>query len=143
MFMGEYRHAMDEKGRVIMPARFRETLGEKFVVTRGLDNCLFVYPLQEWKTLEGKLKSLPLTRQDARAFVRYLLSGAAECEFDKQGRISVPNNLRDHGLIQKDVVIIGVAERIELWSKEKWEQYLSKAKDSYEEIAETMDELGI
>lgn len=143
MFMGEYRHTMDEKGRVIMPAKFREALGENFVITRGLDNCLFVYPHSEWQVLEEKLKRLPLTRQDARAFVRYLLSGAAECEFDKQGRVPIPNSLRDHGLINKDVVIIGVANRIELWSKEKWDEYLKRAEESYEELAETMEELDI
>lgn len=143
MFMGECQHSMDDKGRLIMPAKFREALGERFVMTRGLDNCLFVYPLGEWKDLEEKLKKLPMTRQDARAFVRYLLSGAAECELDKQGRISIPSNLRNHGQIDKDVVVIGVGNRIELWSREKWEPYKDNAKASYEETAETLEELGI
>ncbi len=143
MFMGEYHHTMDDKGRVIMPAKFRESLGENFVVTRGLDNCLFVYPAEEWQSMEGKLTKLPLTRQDARAFVRFFLSGAVDCEFDKQGRISIPNNLREHSHLVKDVVIIGVANRLELWSKERWEKYIQIAEESYEEIAEKMEELGI
>jgi len=143
MFMGEYHHTMDDKGRIIMPAKFRENLGENFVVTRGLDNCLFVYPFEEWQSMEGKLTKLPLTRQDARAFVRFFLSGAVDCEFDKQGRISIPSNLREHSHIVKDVVIIGVANRLELWSKERWEKYIQIAEESYEEIAEKMEELGI
>ncbi len=143
MFMGEYHHTMDDKGRIIMPAKFRESLGENFVVTRGLDNCLFVYPPEEWQSMEGKLTKLPLTRQDARAFVRFFLSGAVDCEFDKQGRISIPNNLREHSQLVKDVVIIGVANRLELWSKERWEKYIQIAEESYEEIAEKMEELGI
>ncbi len=143
MFMGEYHHTMDDKGRIIMPAKFRESLGENFVVTRGLDNCLFVYPAEEWQSMEGKLTKLPLTRQDARAFVRFFLSGAVDCEFDKQGRISIPNNLREHSHLVKDVVIIGVANRLELWSKERWEKYIQIAEESYEEIAEKMEELGI
>ena len=143
MFMGEYQHTMDDKGRIIVPAKFRDGLGESFVLTRGLDNCLFVYPREEWQILEGKLRELPLSRQNARAFVRFFLSGAVDCEFDKQGRISIPNNLRDHSYITKEVVIIGVANRLELWSKEKWDEYIKVAEESYEEIAETMEELGI
>ena len=143
MFMGEYSHTMDDKGRVIVPAKFRDDLGESFVLTRGLDNCLFVYPRTEWQSLEEKLRKLPLTKQNARAFVRFFLSGAVDCEFDKQGRISIPANLREHSSIVKEVVIIGVANRLELWSKENWEKYIKVAEESYEEIAETMEELGI
>lgn len=141
--MGEYIHSLDEKGRLIMPRRFRDYLGGEFVITRGLDNCLFVYPLTEWKILETKLKALPLTQKDARAFVRYLLSGAALCELDKQGRISVPNNLRIHGDFNKEIVVIGVANRIELWSKEVWESYFAATEESYEDLAEKMEGLNL
>lgn len=143
MFMGEYQHSLDDKGRLIMPARFREGLGEVFVVTRGLDNCLFVYPQDEWRILEEKLKTLPMTSKDARAFVRFFFSGATECEFDKSGRISLPQNLREHGSLEKEVVVIGVSNRIELWAKDKWDSYMEETADSYEEIAETMERLGI
>ncbi len=143
MFMGEYQHSMDAKGRLIMPAKFRESLGENFVVTRGLDNCLFVFPNEEWRILEEKLKSLPMTRKDARAFVRFFFSGATECELDKSGRINLPQNLREFAKLEKDVVVLGVSNRIELWSKENWDQYMALTADSYEEIAETMEELGI
>ncbi len=143
MFMGEYQHNMDPKGRVIIPAKFRDALGEKFVVTRGLDNCLFVYPMDEWSILEQKLVTLPLTSKNARAFVRFFFSGATECEVDKQGRISIPANLRDYAGIDKELVIIGLANRIELWAKEKWDAYLQDAEESYEDIAAAMEELGI
>ncbi|MCK4259010.1 MAG: division/cell wall cluster transcriptional repressor MraZ [Halanaerobiales bacterium] len=143
MFMGEYQHSMDAKGRLIMPAKFRESLGEKFVITRGLDNCLFVFPNEEWCILEEKLKSLPMTRKDARAFVRFFFSGATECELDKSGRINLPQNLREFAKLDKDIVVLGVSNRIELWSKENWDQYMSVTSESYEEIAETMEELGI
>ncbi len=143
MFMGEYQHNMDTKGRVIIPAKFREELGEKFVATRGLDNCLFVYPMNEWSVLENKLSSLPLTSKNARTFVRFFFSGANECELDKQGRISIPANLRDYANLSKETVIIGLANRIELWSKDRWDKYLEDAEDSYEDIAAAMEELGI
>ncbi len=126
-----------------MPAKFRESLGEKFVITRGLDNCLFVFPNEEWCILEEKLKSLPMTRKDARAFVRFFFSGATECELDKSGRINLPQNLREFAKLDKDIVVLGVSNRIELWSKENWDQYMSVTSESYEEIAETMEELGI
>nr|WP_234983875.1 division/cell wall cluster transcriptional repressor MraZ [Selenihalanaerobacter shriftii] len=141
--MGEYIHSMDGKGRVIIPAKFRKELGDEFVATRGLDDCLFIYPMDEWKILEQKLKSLPLTRKDARAFVRFFFSGATECQLDKQGRISIPSNLRNYAQLEKETVIIGVSNRVELWSKQKWDSYLSEAEESYEDIAETIEELGI
>ncbi len=143
MFMGEYKHNMDKKGRVIIPASFRDDLGEKFVMTRGLDNCLFVYPSEEWEILENKLTSLPITNKSSRTFVRFFFSGATECNFDKQGRISIPINLRDYADLNKEIVIIGLANRIELWASTNWDGYLSEAEDSYEEIAEQMEELGI
>lgn len=134
--MGEYQHSLDEKGRVIIPARFRDALGASFVITRGLDNCLFVYPQSEWSLLENKMKSLPFTRSDARAFTRFFFSGAVECELDKQGRVNIPNNLRSYGRLDKDCVIIGVSNRVEIWGKEHWEQYFQSSEESFNEIAE-------
>lgn len=143
VFMGEFQHTLDDKGRLIVPAKFREELGDRFVVTRGLDNCLFVYPAREWSALEEKLKTLPLTKGDARAFVRFLFSGATECEVDKQGRIILPQNLRDHARIDKEVVVIGASTRVEIWSKENWEAYARAAEESFEKIAENIVDLGI
>ena len=143
MFIGEYQHTIDNKGRVIMPSKFREDLGQSFIMTKGLDNCLFVYPMYEWSVLEEKLKSLPLTNRDARAFVRFFFAGATECTLDKQGRILVPGNLRQHANLNKDAVIIGVSTRIELWSKEEWDNYNNDESLSYDSIAEKMAELGI
>ena len=121
MFMGEYNHTIDAKGRLIVPSKFREALGDTFVVTKGLDGCLFVYDNKEWNAFEEKLKSLPLTNKEARQFARFFLAGAAEVEVDKQGRILVPNILREFAQISKDVVLIGVASRIEIWSRERFE----------------------
>ncbi|MBO8126024.1 MAG: division/cell wall cluster transcriptional repressor MraZ [Firmicutes bacterium] len=143
MFMGEYNHTVDAKGRMIMPAKFRDGLGEKFVVTRGLDRCLFVYPQDEWQKLEEKIKTLPMTKRDVRAFVRTLFSGATECEVDKQGRINLPKNLLEYAGIDKDAVVIGVSTRVEIWSKAEWESYSEDAADSFEEIAEHIVDLGI
>ncbi|EEG77635.1 division/cell wall cluster transcriptional repressor MraZ [Dethiobacter alkaliphilus] len=143
MFMGEYQHSVDGKGRLIMPAKFREALGERFVVTRGLDNCLFVYPMEEWTILEKKLKALPFTRSDARAFMRFFFSGAAECELDKQGRVLVPNNLRDHAKLLKDAVVIGVSNRVEIWSQEVWDSYSEETGLSFENIAEKIEDIEL
>lgn len=134
--MGEFHHNIDEKGRMIIPARFREELGEQFVVTRGLDNCLFVYPKEEWKVLEQKLKALPFTRSDARAFTRFFFSGAVETELDKQGRVNIPPTLRKHGKLEKECVVIGVSNRVEIWSREMWESYYEESSESFNEIAE-------
>ncbi|MBQ6806012.1 MAG: division/cell wall cluster transcriptional repressor MraZ [Lachnospiraceae bacterium] len=141
MFMGEYNHTIDAKGRLIIPSKFREALGDVFVVTKGLDGCLFVYDNAEWNAFEEKLKSLPLTNKDARQFVRFFLAGAAEVEVDKQGRILVPNVLREFADLSKDVVLIGVASRIEIWSKERFEGMATY--EDMEEIAEHMAELGL
>lgn len=143
MFMGEYQHSLDAKGRLIIPAKFRDELGEGAILTRGLDNCLFLFPQEEWSILESKLKTLPLTKGDARQFVRFLFSGATECELDKQGRIILPNNLREFASIDKDAVVIGVSSRVEIWSKEKWDSYVQDAEDSFEDIAENIVDLGI
>ncbi len=142
MFMGEYNHTIDAKGRFIIPAKFRETLGDKFIVTKGLDGCLFVYPKSEWSLFEEKLKVLPLTNKDARQFTRFFLAGAAACEVDKQGRILLPQVLRDFAQLEKEVVLIGVASRVEIWSKINWEQSMSTYNDDMNEIAEKMESLG-
>lgn len=142
MFIGEYQHAIDAKNRMIIPSKLREGLGNSFVITKGLDGCLYAYPMEEWKKLEEKLKALPLTSKDARAFVRFFFSGAAEIEIDKQGRALVPQNLIEYAQILKDIVSIGVSTRIEIWSKEKWMDYNEQNID-FEAIAEKMSELGI
>lgn len=138
MFMSEYQHNIDAKGRLFIPARFREGLGDSFILTKGLDGCLFVYTREEWDALEQKLRSLPFTRGDARAFVRFFFSGAAICEVDKQGRILIPSNLREHAQLAKDAVIIGVSNRVEIWSKGRWDEYSARAASSYEETAEKL-----
>lgn len=143
MFIGEYQHTIDPKGRIIMPSRFREGLGEKFVVTKGLDECLFVYSLEEWSNLENKLKDLPLANRDARAFIRFFFSGAAECEVDKQGRVLIPSNLREFAKLDKEIVITGVSTRIEIWGKDKWDSYNDNSGMDADGIAEKMSLLGI
>ncbi|MFS0727599.1 MULTISPECIES: division/cell wall cluster transcriptional repressor MraZ [Paenibacillus] len=141
MFMGEHQHSIDDKGRIIIPAKFREELGPQFVVTRGLDNCLFVYPDSEWKILEQKLKSLPLMKSDARAFTRFFFSGATECELDKQGRVNVPANLRDYAKLDKECIVLGVTNRVEIWSKAIWEGYFQQSEETFNEIAEKLVDL--
>lgn len=141
MFMGEYTHTIDTKGRLIIPSKFRESLGDEFVVTKGLDGCLFVYPNQEWKAFEEKLKTLPITNKNARQFSRFFLAGAAACEVDKQGRILLPSVLREFAELEKDVVLVGVLSRIEIWSKSKWND--SNTYDDMEDIAEHMADLGL
>ncbi|MFJ7738457.1 division/cell wall cluster transcriptional repressor MraZ [Lysinibacillus sp. NPDC097287] len=138
MFMGEYQHSVDAKGRLIVPAKFREALGETFVVTRGLDNCLFGYPMNEWRKLEEKLKGLPMTKKDTRAFARFFFSGATEVEIDKQGRINIPSTLITHAHLEKECVVLGVSNRIEIWAKEAWEIYFNESEQSFNEIAENM-----
>jgi MraZ protein len=138
MFMGEHQHNIDEKGRMIIPAKFREDLGPTFILTRGLDECVFVYPMEEWKVIEQKLKSLPFTKKDARAFTRFFFSGATECQLDKQGRVNIVPPLRDYAKLEKDCVVIGVSNRIEIWSKSKWEDYFSESEQSFGEIAESL-----
>ena len=143
MFIGEYEHSVDAKGRVIMPAKLREDIGEKFIVTKGLDGCLFAYSKTEWSNFEEKLKSLPLTNKNARDFVRFFLSGAVECEIDKQGRFLIPNNLREYAILEKEINIIGVGTRIEIWNRESWKKYSSSENISPDDIAENMTMLGI
>lgn len=141
--MGEYLHSIDIKGRLILPAKFREGLGDTFIATKGLDNCLFVYTKDEWAILENKLKQLPLAKPEARAFVRFFFAGAAELECDKQGRVLIPNSLREHAKLDKDVVVLGVSNRIEIWSKEAWDSYNSEVGPTVAQIAENLVDLGI
>ncbi len=141
--MGEFQHSIDEKGRLTIPAKFRDELGSSFVITRGLDQCLFVYPNSEWKILEERLKTLPFTKADARAFTRFFFSGATECEWDKQGRVNIPANLREHAALTKDCVVIGVSSRVEIWSKEKWEAYFDQSEGSFNEIAEKLVDFNL
>ena len=139
MFMGEYNHTIDAKGRLIIPSKFRELLGEEFVLTRGLDGCLSIYPMDEWVAFEEKLRALPLTNKDARTFSRFFVAGATTCQLDKQGRILIPQNLRQYAKLQKDLVIVGASNRAEIWDQEKWEQMCGEV--TSEMIAQTMDEL--
>lgn len=139
MFMGEFQHSIDEKGRLIIPAKFRDGLGASFVITRGLDHCLFVYPRSEWESLEAKLKTLPFTNSDARAFSRFFFSGASESDLDKQGRANIPSHLRDYAKLSRDCVVIGVSNRVEIWDKESWDAYCLNSSDSFAEIAEKLD----
>jgi len=136
--MGEYQHSVDAKGRLIVPSKFREDLGSTFVITRGLDNCLFGYPMDEWRKLEEKLKELPMTKKDARAFARFFFSGATEVEIDKQGRINIPSTLATYAKLEKECVVLGVSSKIEIWAKEAWESYFNEAEDSFNEIAENL-----
>lgn len=141
MFMGEYNHTIDAKGRLIIPTKFRELLGTEFVLTRGLDGCLFIYPVDEWKAFEQKLRALPLTNKNARTFSRFFVAGAAMCELDRQGRVLVPQTLREFAGLEKDVVLTGNLDRIEVWSKEKWSENCDY--DDMDEIAENMQDMGI
>lgn len=143
MLIGEYEHSLDSKGRLIMPSKLREHMGEKFVITKGLDGCLFGFSQNEWEIFEEKLKTLPITQKNARNFVRFFLSGAVECEIDKQGRFLISSNLREIAGLEKEVIIIGVGTRIEIWNKNKWIEYNNIENNSADEIAENMDMLGI
>ena len=143
MFMGEYSHTIDTKGRLIIPSKFREELGETFVVTKGLDGCLFAFSDEEWKAFEIKLKSLPLTNKNARQFARFFVAGATPCELDKQGRILLPATLREFAGLEKDVVLTGMLNRIEIWSKDKWNENNSLDDVAMDEIAEQMTDLGL
>jgi MraZ protein len=143
MFYGEYQHTVDIKGRVTVPSKFKEGLGETFIVTKGLDNCLFAYSKEEWANLEAKLKALPFTDKDVRAFVRFFFAGAAECVVDKQRRFLIPQNLRDYAGLEKDIYVIGVSTRVEIWDKEKWDNYQGDDSVDSEQFAEKMALLGI
>ena len=145
MFYGEYQHSIDRKGRLILPAKFREGAKahfiERFFVTRGLDKCLFMLSEEEWRSQENKLKSMPFTKQQSRTFNRLYFSGAIEVVPDSQGRILLPQNLKDYADIKKDVVVVGVSNRIEIWAKNKWDEFYLSSRESYEEISEKLMEI--
>ena len=139
----QYNHTIDTKGRVIVPAKFREALGDEFVVTKGLDGCLFVFPMDEWNVFVGKLKELPIANKDARKFSRFFLSSAVQCEVDKQGRILLPSVLREFAGLDKDAVLAGVNSRIEIWSKANWADNSDVGVEDMDNIAENMEHIGI
>ncbi len=141
MFMGQYNHTIDTKGRLIVPSKFRERLGDEFVVSKGMDGCLFVYANEDWSAFEQKLTSLPLINKEARKFARFFLAGASQVEVDKQGRILIASNLREFAGLDKEVVLVGVGSRIEIWSLEKWESM--DFDDDMDDISATMESLGL
>lgn len=138
MFMGEYAHNIDKKGRIIIPAKFREELGMKVIITRGLDGCLNGYTKDQWEVIYEQLLKLPSTKKDARMFVRMMTSKAAECEIDNQGRVLLPSSLISLASIQKECMIIGAANHIEIWAKETWTSVDEEANESFEDIAENL-----
>ena len=137
-FKGEYSHSIDAKGRLIIPAKFREELGNNFIITRGIENCLFVYSTENWAKITNKLNSLPFTKKDARTFNRFFMSGATSVELDKQGRVNISKPLIDYASLIKDCVIIGTGDRLEVWSQESWESFFDSTKDSMSDIAENL-----
>ncbi len=143
MFLGEFKHNIDPKGRVAIPAKFRTRLGAGAIITRGLDKCLFLFPKNEWDSLVKKLVNLPLAKSDSRAFVRLMLSGAGDVEFDSQGRILIPESLRKYSGLDKGAIITGLYNRIEIWDEIEWEKYKNKTESASDEIAEKLEGLGI
>ena len=138
MFIGEYHHTIDDKGRIIIPSKFREELGDSFIITRGIENCLFVYSLDNFKAITNKPTSLPFTRKDARNFNRFFMSGATSVELDKQGRVNVATPLIDYAHLKKECVIIGTGDRLEIWSQEDWNSFFDSSKDNMSDIAENL-----
>ncbi len=138
MFMGEYHHNIDDKNRLIIPSKFREKLGDSFIVTRGIEGCLFVYDKESWERIVNRLESLPFTKKDARSFMRFFLSGATDLEFDKQGRITINQPLISYASIKKECVVVGVGERLEIWALDKWEEFFNSSKDNMADIAENL-----
>ncbi|MBE6157315.1 MAG: division/cell wall cluster transcriptional repressor MraZ [Firmicutes bacterium] len=138
MFMGEYHHSIDDKGRLIIPSKFRNDLGDEFVITRGIENCLFAYPKDNWEKIVNKLETLPFTKKDARTFTRFFLSGATVAEFDKQGRINITSPLISYANITKECVIIGTGDRLEIWALEEWDNFFDSAKNNMSDIAENL-----
>jgi MraZ protein len=143
MFIGEYQHSVDPKKRLALPSKFRKELGSKVVVTRGLDKCLFVYPIKVWKDLAEKLGTLPMGESTTRSFVRLMLAGAVDCELDAQGRVLVPEYLKEYAGLEKNVIVAGLFNRLEIWDEQKWSAYKTKAEENTDEIAEQLGKLGI
>ena len=142
MFYGEHEHTIDRKGRLIIPSRFREVMKEhyteRFMATRGLDKCLFLFPEDEWRAQESRFRALSFTKQEARRFNRFFFSGAAELSFDRQGRVLIPSYLKDYAGIKRDVVLVGLSNRVEVWDKEGWKKFYEQGKDHYEQVAENL-----
>ena len=138
MFIGEYHHTIDEKGRITIPSKFRDGLGDSFIVTRGIENCLFVYSLNNWNEICDKLNLLPFTKKDARNFIRFFMSGATTVELDKQGRINILSPLISYAGLQKDCVIIGTGDRLEIWAEDAWCEFFNSTKDNMSDIAENI-----
>jgi MraZ protein len=143
MFIGEYTYSIDDKKRLAIPAKFRKILGKKAVITKGLDQCLFLYTIKDWNVMAVKLSKMPIAQADARGFSRMMLSGAMECELDNLGRILIPDYLKDYGTLQKKIVVAGVFNRIEIWDESKWNEYKSKTENAVGDMAERLKELGI
>jgi len=143
MFIGEYKHTIDEKGRLAVPVKFRSDLAKGAVVTRGLDNCLFLYSIEEWKKLADKLSKLPISKANTRAFARLMLAGAMDVELDKQGRIVLPEYLRKYAGVKKKVVITGLYNRLEIWDETAWEKYKEGTEKDSRNIAEALGELNV
>ncbi len=143
MFMGEYHHNLDSKGRLIIPAKLRAQIGKKMVFTRGMEGCIFGYTMDVWHEIEVKLAHLPLTKRNVRNFMRLFYSGAMECEFDKQGRVNLTTTLKKHAGLTKECVIVGVSNRIEIWSQKRWDEFSKEANENYDEIAEDLDDIGL
>jgi MraZ protein len=138
MLIGEYHHNIDDKNRLVIPSKFRADIGSKFILTRGLDKCLFIYSLEEWNSIVAELKKLPFTHRDSRYFTRFFLSGAIECELDNAGRVCITSPLIEYADITKECVIIGANDRLEVWSKESWDKFLSDNSEEFENIAENL-----
>lgn len=143
MFIGEYNHNLDEKGRLAIPKKFRNDLLDGLVITRGLDNCLFVYTKKEWEKLANKLSELPFSQSNSRAFARFMLGGAMDMNLDNQGRVILPANLRKFAELKKNIIVAGLFNRLEIWDEDKWEDYKKQTEASSNEIAEKMFDLGI
>lgn len=143
MFIGEYQHILDNKNRLALPSKFRKDFKGKAVITRGLDNCLFIYPLKEWQTIAEKLGSMPVGEKNTRSFVRLMLAGAVDVDIDSQGRVLVPDYLKNHGMLEKDVIVAGLFNRLEVWDKNNWDKYKQSAEKDQNEIAEQLGRLGV
>jgi len=143
MFIGEFQHSIDPKKRLAVPSKFRGEMKSGVVITRGMDKCLFLYPVKVWKNLAEKLGTLPMGEANTRSFVRIMLAGAVDCEIDKQGRILIPDYLKEYASLSRNVVIAGLYNRLEIWDENKWEEYKKKAEKNTDEIAEQLGKLGV
>lgn len=143
MFIGEYQHNLDTKGRITMPSKFREELGNTFYITKGMDGCLFVFPEDEWIEMDKKIKALRLSRKDARGIARLFYAGAIDVSLDKMGRVLLPGNLRQYASLEKEAIIIGVSSRVEIWDKDRWQSYNDDDDFNYDMLTESMVDLDI